>query len=200
MMNINQVNLVGTACSELMPSHKVKDEQFYILMLSIARNSRVYDEVPVMVSEKLITNFDVCGKRFSIEGNIRTYNYNDDQKRKLFVYTFADAIQEVGEDHTDCNIVYLSGALCKKPVYRTTPLGRHITDMILAVNRKFGKSDYIPCIVWGRNAAFMGNKDIGQKVDLNGRFQSRVYQKSLEGGTFYEKKAYEVSVSWIEEK
>lgn len=169
-------------------------ENFYSFSVAVKRDSGVEDIIPVNVSQVLIKNVKV-GDKVCLVGQIRTYNKSQDGKSRLIIILF---VQSVKEYINDLNEVELTGYFCKNPVYRTTPLGRDICDIILAVNRERRKSDYVPCIVWGRTAALISNLNVGAKVNVQGRFQSRVYEKKTDDGN---KKftAYEVSINRIQE-
>lgn len=169
-------------------------ENFYSFLVAVKRDSGVEDIIPVNVSQVLIKNVKV-GDKVCLVGQIRTYNKSQDGKSRLIIILF---VQSVKEYIKDLNEVELTGYFCKNPVYRTTPLGRDICDIILAVNRERRKSDYVPCIVWGRTAALISNLNVGAKVNVQGRFQSRVYEKKTDDGN---KKftAYEVSINRIQE-
>lgn len=169
-------------------------EDFYSFSLAVKRDSGVEDIIPVNVSHVLIKNIKV-GDKLCLMGQIRTYNKSQDGKSRLIVVLF---VQEVKEYIKDLNEVELTGYFCKKPIHRTTPLGRDICDIILAINRERKKSDYVPCIVWGRTAERISALNVGAKVNVQGRFQSRVYEKKIDVGT---KKCttYEVSINRIQE-
>lgn len=186
----NQIELVGEL-SALTFSHAIHGYGFYNGIMKVKRLSNVYDEVPVSISSE-IWNIDnhVPGIRVAIKGQIRTFNRHEGDKSKLIISVHVREISETSLP--DRNDLYLEGYICKRPISRTTPLGREIADLLVAVNRPFGKSDYIPCICWGRNARFMDMLDVSTKVELHGRFQSRIYNKKVEGG-YIEKIAYEVS-------
>lgn len=199
---LNDIYLVGEMVSELTYSHTVFGEGFYLFDLSVQRLSGKYDILPVLISERILDFYPVYkGDYFAVSGQIRSYNKKlENEKCKLVITVFAKEI--IYKDYMDCsrnsNETELLGYMCKEPVYRVTPLGREITDMLLAVNRSFGKSDYIPCIVWGRNAKFAGGFNTGDKIKVVGRLQSRDYEKHYENGDTEKRTAYEVSVSNIE--
>lgn len=152
-----------------------------------------------MASERILNGFTVCsGLRLSVEGQIRTYNEDENGRNKLNIVVFARDIKLADEEEADKNEVYLEGFLCKKPLLRTSPLGRKICDLMLAVNRMYNKSDYIPCIAWGRSAVYSSTLDVGDRIILKGRIQSRQYRKKTEDGTVLEKTAFEVSVLQLE--
>ena len=196
MMENNKVCLKGEVVSKPEFSHEVFGEGFYEFMLKVARLSENYDLIPITISEKLLgENFDI-GKIVCIKGQFRSYNKLVDGRSKLLLTVFAREIVEELEDDNP-NIARICGYVCKEPVYRTTPFGREICDMLLAVNRAYNKSDYLPCIAWGRNARYIGNLSIGQKIDIMGRIQSREYQKRLDNGEIETRTAYEISISKV---
>ncbi len=200
----NYIILVGKITSEKVFSHEVYGESFYIFNLEIPRLSGTADLIPVTISERLISNFDLTiGKEVAIEGQFRSYNTYENQRSRLVLTVFAKDIKEYQEDDEEgrervSNEVVLTGYVCKKPIYRKTPFGREISDVLLAVNRAYNKSDYIPCIAWGRNARFCENMEIGTEVRITGRVQSRMYEKKHEDGTIEPRVAYEVSVGSLE--
>ena len=198
-MENNVVTISGTVYKESSFSHEVYGEGFYTFEILAQRLSDNADVLPVTVSERLIDPKKITlGSNVKVNGQLRSYNNYANKKNKLVLTIFAREIllDEPQEDKKP-NEIFLNGFLCKKPVYRTTPFGREITDLLVAVNRAYNKSDYIPCIVWGRNARFAGTLQVGDQVRLWGRIQSRVYQKKTEEGV-EERIAYEVSVSKIE--
>ena len=195
MMN-NNVVVRGTVVSDPEYSHEVFAEKFYKMFIGVERKSGTVDRVPVLVSERL---WDVTanhlGEYVRVEGQFRSQNMWKGEKSRLELFVFAKEIcaEQKNEFVKDENQIALNGFLCKPPVYRTTPFGREICDVLLAVNRAYGKSDYIPCIFWGRNAAYFANKQVGDQVQIEGRVQSREYGKKNEEGIEF-KTAYEVSV------
>lgn len=195
LMNNNKVFLSGTVVSEPVFSHETFGEGFYEVMLSIPRLSEHVDILPVTVSEKLIKNFEV-GKSVSLKGQLRSYNKQEDEKSKLILSVFARELTDVDESMNP-NIIEISGFVCKPPVFRTTPFKREICDVLIAVNRAYNKSDYLPCIAWGRNARFLKDAMVGSKIDIVGRIQSREYQKKLDNGEVETKTAYEISVGRV---
>lgn len=196
----NQVTIAGEIVSIFSFSHDVFGEGFYMVDISVSRLSESYDIIPVMVSERLIdVQEDARGRYVTVSGQFRSYNRHEEVKNRLILSVFAREMTytEASEDIKP-NAIFLDGYVCKPPIYRKTPLGREIADILLAVNRPYGKSDYIPCICWGRNARFAESFEVGSRVQLWGRIQSREYQKKL-SETEYEKRiAYEVSVSKLE--
>lgn len=197
-MNNNKVTLTGTVTTIPEFHHEVFGEAFYQLTLRCKRTSSNYDELPVIVSERLINIEEITsGERLKIEGTYRSLNKHveGEQRNRLFLYVFANNVTfDTFEDIDDENDIELEGYVCKKPVYRKTPLGREITDVLIACNAKYGKSYYIPCIFWGRNASFASSFNVGDKVSVIGRIQSRVYQKKVDENTYEDRIAYEVSV------
>ncbi len=196
----NEVRVAGAVKSEPEFSHELFGEKFYTLKIDVKRLSDVSDEVFITVSERLcdIDNL-TAGTFICVKGQFRSYNnyYSDD--RKLILTVFAKELFAIDQDEVDNpNLIYLNGFICKEPQYRKTPLEREITDILIAVNRLYNKSDYIPCIAWGRNARFASNLKVGQNVKIWGRIQSREYQKRIDEDTSITKIAYEVSVSKIE--
>ena len=199
-MESNVAELCGVVLSELRFSHKTYGEIFYTFVLGIERRSGYLDEINIMVSERLIfDNPPREGDFVEIKGQIRTYNEIVDEKNKLNVVVFAKEIYQSENFGYNENYIYLEGFLCKEPLKRTSPLGREICDMMLAVNRMYNKSDYIPCIAWGRNAGYAEKLGVGTKLALEGRIQSREYKKKLDDGTAEMRKAFEVSVVKLEE-
>ncbi|MCL2455955.1 MAG: single-stranded DNA-binding protein [Defluviitaleaceae bacterium] len=198
----NAIDIAGQICSELSFSHEIYGEGFWRFDVEVGRLSGQSDVLPVTVSERIIEREKMIpGQSLRIAGQIRSYNnyVESDRKNKLVLTIFARDI--ILED--DCeeipNDVFLDGFLCKPAIYRVTPFGREISDLLIAVNRSYNKSDYIPCIAWGRNARYAGKLQVGDRVRLWGRMQSRRYQKKLDETTVLEKTAYEVSIAKIEQ-
>jgi single-stranded DNA-binding protein len=197
----NQIKLIGTIVSDKSFSHEVYGEGFYSFDLEVPRLSDTSDVIPVIVSERLIAGFDFhVGQKVVVDGQYRSYNNMENEKNKLVLTVFVKEIRlQTEEDaNVNSNEIILNGFICKKPIYRTTPFGREIADILLAVNRAYNKSDYIPCIAWGRNARFCQNMEVGTEVKLIGRVQSRTYEKKYEDGTVENKVAYEVSIGSLE--
>ncbi|HIS32505.1 MAG TPA: single-stranded DNA-binding protein [Candidatus Limivivens intestinipullorum] len=197
----NQVSIMGKVASEFVFSHEVFGEGFYMLELWVKRLSDSSDRIPVMISERLIdVTQDYRGEYIQVEGQFRSYNRHEEKKNRLVLSVFAREVRFVdGEDEKiKSNQIFLDGFICKPTVYRRTPLGREIADILIAVNRPYGKSDYIPCICWGRNARFASNFEVGSRVQIWGRIQSREYIKRLEGEQTEKRIAYEVSISKLE--
>lgn len=198
----NQVTIAGEVVSEFTFSHEVYGEHFYIVNIAVCRLSNSYDVIPVMVSERLIdVTSDYRGCVLQVSGQFRSYNRHEENRNRLVLSVFAReavlAAQE-DEDEQNPNHIFLDGYVCKHPVYRKTPLGREIADVLLAVNRPYGKSDYIPCICWGRNARFADKFEVGSHIQIWGRIQSREYQKKIAEDQYEKRVAYEVSVSKLE--
>ena len=199
-MESNIAELCGIVMSELEFSHKTYGEVFYTFVLGVQRRSGYVDELNVMVSERLIYDNPPRRNQFlEIKGQIRTYNEMAGGKNKLNVVVFAREIYLCEDFGYYENYIYLEGYLCKIPIRRTSPLGRDICDMMVAVNRMYNKSDYIPCIAWGRNAGYGEQLAVGTRLLLEGRMQSREYKKKLEDGTVETRKAFEVSILKMEE-
>lgn len=201
MFENNQVSIVGEIVSDFRYSHEVYGEGFYMVDISVRRLSDFVDYIPVMVSERLINvNEDYMGQFVYIGGQFRSFNRHEEHKNRLVLSVFARELEllENGCDDDASNEIFLDGYICKESVYRKTPLGREIADLLIAVNRSYGKSDYIPCICWGRNARFASGFEVGTHVQIWGRIQSREYVKKLSETQVEQRVAYEVSVSKIE--
>ncbi len=199
----NHLILVGKVVSEKKYSHEIYGEKFYVFNMEVVRLSSTTDIIPITVSERLLTDIDLSiGKKLSVEGQFRSYNNYENEKNRLILTVFAKEITEVEDDEEEkneiTNEVVLIGYVCKKPIYRQTPFGREIADVLLAVNRAYNKSDYIPSIAWGRNARFCQNIEVGTEVKITGRIQSRTYEKKFEDGTSETRVAYEVSIASME--
>lgn len=200
----NQVSLSGEVVSNFEFSHEVFGEGFYTAMLAIERSSTIKDIIRIMVSDRLVdVKADWTGRFVKISGQFRSYNKHDDEKKHLVLSAFVTEFEEFEEmPFTDNykNHISLDGYICKQPNYRETPLGREITDILLAVNRPYGKSDYIPTICWGRNARFAGGLEVGTRLQIYGRIQSRIYHKKMENGEPepIERTTYEVSIYKME--
>ena len=203
-MQSNYIRVVGAINSNLEFSHEVFGEKFYEFYLEVPRLSETKDMLPVIISERIINDINMdIGNFVVIDGQFRSYNRYEDSSNKLLLRVFVRDImipddEEIEEIKRHPNEVFLNGYLCKETKYRTTPFGREITDMLIAVNRSYNKSDYIPCIAWGRNARYSQNLAVGDNIKIWGRIQSREYQKKLESGEAISKTAYEVSVSKME--
>lgn len=197
----NMVTISGKVVSNIEFSHEVYGEGFYYFMLDVPRLSDSCDRIPVTVSERLNTNQKLeIGKVIEVEGQFRSYNSFNNAGNRLLLTVFAREIVFLEDEQSikNPNQIYLNGFVCKKPIFRTTPFGREISDILLAVNRPYNKSDYIPCISWGRNARYSEGLIIGDNIKVWGRIQSREYQKKTDNGEVISKTAYEVSVSKME--
>ncbi len=195
----NQVILKGRVAEEPAYSHSLYGERFYNLMLEVPRLSGVADVLPVMASDRLLHLMNVAvGDEIAVIGQLRSYNRLQEGRNRLILTVFARHIAPPDDVPDNPNQVLLEGFVCRPPVYRTTPFGREITDLLIAVNRPYNKSDYIPVISWGRNARYAETLEVGQKVFIHGRMQSRQYQKKLADGSVEDRTAFEVSVSFIE--
>lgn len=195
-MENNIVRLVGKIAGQPEITHEIEGEKFWEFLIDVKRLSGAIDTLPVTVPEKLLETSRINlkdGERIAIQGGFRSYNRILDGKSKLILSTFAKDMQIVDENFEDENYICLTGFLCKEPIYRITPFNREICDAILAVNRKNFKSDYLPLISWGRNARYLQNQEVGTKILAEGRIQSRVYTKIIDGIS-EEKTAYEVSI------
>ena len=206
----NYLTLVGKVTGEKKFSHEIYGERFYVFNLEVERLSGNADIIPITVSERLATDeMLTAGKSLLVKGQFRSYNSYDNEKNRLILTVFAKDVVELEESEKEegnemtkkdmvTNEVVLVGFICKKPIYRQTPFGREIADILLAVNRAYNKSDYIPTIAWGRNARFCQNLEVGTKVKIVGRVQSRTYEKKYEDGTSETRVAYEVSIGSLE--
>ena len=203
----NHLVLVGKITDEKRFSHEIYGEKFYIFDLSVPRLSGNADTIPITISERLFKEDELTvGKKIRITGQFRSYNSYENEKNKLILTVFAKDIEFLANQEEEIvaskdlvsNEVVLIGYICKAPIYRQTPFGREIADVLLAVNRAYNKSDYIPCITWGRNARYCSKMEVGTEVKVVGRVQSRSYEKKHEDGTVEQKVAYEVSISNLE--
>ena len=197
----NQVSIMGKIASGFTFSHQVYGEGFYLVDLLVKRLSDSEDRIPLMVSERLVdVTQDYEGEYIMVQGQFRSYNRHEEKKNRLVLSVFVRELSfvEEADDSIKTNQIFLDGYICKPPVYRKTPLGREIADLLLAVNRPYGKSDYIPCICWGRNARYASTFEVGGHVLLWGRIQSREYIKKLTENQTEKRTAYEVSVSKLE--
>ena len=202
----NSLVLMGKVANEKTFSHEIYGEKFYQFSLSVPRLSGNADNIPITISERLFKDEDIAiGKNVKVNGQFRSYNGYENNKNRLVLTVFVKDIEflpDGDEVLTDKDVVSnevdLTGFICKPPIYRQTPFGREITDILIAVNRAYNKSDYIPCIAWGRNARFCSKMPVGTEVKVTGRVQSRNYEKKYEDGTVEQRVAYEVSVSNLE--
>ena len=197
----NQVTITGEIISEYQYSHEVFGEGFYYVEVLVNRLSDSADIIPMIISERLVdVNTSAVGEIVKVTGQFRSYNRHEEKKNRLVLSVFVREIEFLENDDKNARInqISLDGFICKEPVYRKTPLGREIADLLVAVNRSYGKSDYIPCICWGRNARFSAGFAVGGHVQIWGRIQSREYIKKIDEEHTQRRVAYEVSVSKIE--
>ena len=196
----NQATIIGTIEDEFKFNHEIYGEKFYTCTVRVPRLSGTDDDVRIMVSERLIMDGEYSvGDKVEVSGQFRSYNSYENGDNRLVLTVFAKDIGHFEEsEKKNPNTLYLNGFICKEPVYRTTPFGREITDLLLAVNRSYNKSDYIPIIAWGRNARFAKNLKVGDNVKIWGRIQSRTYQKRISEEESLTKTAYEVSINRME--
>ena len=197
----NQVSIMGKVASGFTFSHQAYGEGSYLVDVLANRLSDSEDRIPLMVSERLVdVTQDYEGEYIMVQGQFRSYNRHEEKKNRLVLSVFVRELTfvEEADDSIKTNQIFLDGYICKPPVYRKTPLGREIADLLLAVNRPYGKSDYIPCICWGRNARYASAFEVGGHVLIWGRIQSREYIKKLGENETEKRVAYEVSVSKLE--
>ena len=196
-MNNNRAMLTGKVTEEAKFSHEVFGEGFYEIKLEVPRLSAQTDILPVTISERLLACHDASvGSTLSVIGQFRSYNKLEEERSRLMLTVFARDVLDADEEPNP-NVIELEGYICKPPLYRTTPFKREICDILLAVNRAYNKSDYIPCIAWGRNAHYVNGLSVGDRITVQGRIQSREYQKTKESGEQIIKTAYEVSISRV---
>ncbi len=201
MIENNKVSVIGEVASEFTFSHEVFGEGFYILEVLVNRLSDQADRIPLMISERLIdVKKDYRGQTIEAIGQFRSYNRHEGTKNRLVLSIFVREVEFIEKftDYTKTNQIFLDGFVCKIPIYRKTPLGREIADLLIAVNRPYGKSDYIPCIAWGRNARYASTFEVGCRIKIWGRVQSREYTKRISDTETEKRVAYEVSVSKLE--
>ena len=201
VLNNNIVSLYGRIISKLEIEYELFGEKFLNTKLAVLRQSGYVDYIPVIISERICKpGIDYVGKTVLINGQFRSFNKTEGGRRRLILYVFTKEckLTDEIEGHEKNNHIFLDGHICKEPVYRETPLGREITDLLIAVNRSYGKSDYIPCICWGRNAKFADSLETGTHLEVQGRIQSREYFKQLSDGYSERRTAYEVSISKME--
>lgn len=209
MKNVNEQNniarVIGRITTQPKKSHEIEDEKFYEMTLEVKRLSDTFDYIPVTVSERILDGRTICeGDTIAVEGEFRSYNKQEEERSKLILHVFArdlwteNELEEIG-DLSDSNKVCITGYVCKEPIFRTTPFKREICDALIAVNRRNFKSDYLPCIFWGRNARFMEKQEIGTKISIEGRIQSRTYTKKFPNGLEEERVAYEISVGKLKQ-
>ncbi len=192
---------MGEIVSNFTYSHEIFGEGFYMVDVKVQRLSESFDIIPVMVSERLIdVHGDYKGMMICVNGQFRSYNRHEERRNRLVLSVFAREVEFIDslEESAKSNMIFLDGYICKEPIYRKTPLGREIADLLLAVNRPYGKSDYIPCICWGRNARYASTFKVGERCSIWGRIQSREYMKKLDEENVERRVAFEVSVSKLE--
>ncbi len=197
----NKVTVAGTVDSELTFSHMIYGEKFYLFKLTVPRLSENNDIINITMSERFFPIAKPCiGDKLLIQGQFRSYNNFSDVGNRLILTVFVKNIEKIDDADTisNPNKIFLNGYVCKPPVYRTTPFQREIADILLAVNRSYNKSDYIPCIAWGRNAKYAETLTVGSNLHIWGRIQSREYQKKINDEEYETKTAYEISVSKLE--
>ena len=197
----NQAVVIGTIVSDFTYSHEIFGEAFYMVDVEVERLSYSSDIIPVMISERLINvEEDYKGSMISVSGQFRSYNRHEEKKNRLILSVFAREVEFIDhvEKSAEVNQIYLEGYICKEPVYRKTPLGREIADLLLAVNRLYGRTDYISCICWGRNARFSDGLSVGTRIRIWGRVQSREYIKKINEEQTEKRVAYEVSIIKME--
>lgn len=193
--NNNNVLIKGKIAKLPVYSHTVMGEGFFDMYVEVKRLSEETDLLPVTISERLIEGFSV-GDEIAIAGQFRSYNKLDGERSKLMLTIFVKQLLDPNEVSA-VNQINMVGYICKEPIYRTTPFGREICDVLIAVNRAYNKSDYLPCIAWGRNARFVKDLEIGEKLELQGRIQSRKYQKKISEVEIETRVAYEISLSSV---
>lgn len=192
----NKVYICGEVISEPVFSHEVYGEGFYELQISVPRLSEHRDIIPITISERLLSEKElIIGNTIAVKGQFRSYNKIFENKSKLMLTVFVRELVEPSDSNP--NVIELVGYVCKPPIFRVTPFNREICDLLLAVNRAYNKSDYLPCIAWGRNARYLNNINVGEKIVVTGRIQSREYQKRQENGADVTKVAYEISINKI---
>ena len=197
----NLAMISGEIVKEIEYSHEIFGERFYTTEIHVKRSSGTADRIPVMISERTTNIAHVNkGDILCVEGQFRSFNRHDGEKNRLELFLFATELKFTDkiDDKIKNNQIFLDGYICKEPVYRKTPLGREITDVLLAVNRSYNKSDYIPCIFWGRNARCVAGTNVGTRLKITGRIQSREYSKRISENEYETKTAYEVSISKLE--
>ena len=198
MVENNRVNLCGKIAKEIEFDHEIHGEKFFRTDIATERLSGTVDLVPILVPEVLLSEKMETGEYVEVTGSFRSYNRSGEGGRKLILEVFADKIELLENAECSENVIELDGYICKEPVYRKTPLGREIAEILLAVNRAYGKSDYIPCIAWGRTARLASKLSVGKHIKIKGRIQSRVYTKRVGENAYIERMAHEVSISLLE--
>ena len=191
----NKVYLQGIVETVPELNHTVKEDEFYGFNLMVSRLSGHNDIIPVIIAKNLLDVFNIKkGDYLAVRGQFRSFNKVENEKRKLILSVFVKEVCE-WDENANPNVIELNGFVCKPVIYRTTPFSREICDVLLAVNRKFNKSDYIPCIAWGNNAQIVSQMSVPTNLKIVGRIQSREYNKMSDGNTSITKTAYEVSIS-----
>lgn len=199
----NKATIKGEIVGEVVFDHEVFGERFYTTAVDVIRTSGTHDIIPVMISERLIdVENDYMNLFVNISGQFRSFNRRENEKSRLILHLFVQEIFFVDEleEFENVNEIYLDGYICKEPGFRRTPMGREISDVLLAVNRYYGKTDYIPCVFWGRNAHYAAGLKVGANLQINGRIQSREYLKKIIDNSFEKRIAYEVSVGRMKVK
>lgn len=197
-MDNNTIYLQGTIVGDIEYSHEIYGELFFTVYIKCRRMSGTYDILPVTMPENILSSIKMNGCEYKVMGQIRSYNRYHNGANRLMIRIFTRHVQVGSEHDSGLNSVQLDGFVCKEPNYRTTPFMREICDMLIAVNRQYKKSDYIPVIAWGQSARFARNIKVGQRVYITGRLQSRPYKKRLETGNCIDRTAYEVSAIKLE--
>lgn len=200
MIDTNMVRIIGKAEAEFKAEYEVCGEKFLSTKIRIDRLSGAFDIIKIIVPEQLIKNDIILGSTIEVNGQIRSANYHVGNNSHLILSVFTRNVKKVNDKNVHANELYLYGTICKNPLYRITPRGTEITELLIAVNRLHRRSDYIPLIVWGKNARESVNLKVGDLVSIHGRFQSRIYNKTYEDGVIEQRVAYEVSCSEIEQK
>ncbi len=198
-INSNRITLVGQISSAPVYDHTLYGEAFYKASIEVARLSGTIDTLPLTISERLSGSALNIGDRVCIHGQTRSYNLREDDTNRLVITVFVSNFEAADNAQSDLNEIEIAGNICKPVVYRMTPFSREISDILIAVNRRYGKSDYLPCIAWGRNARFASSLSVGAPVSIEGRLQSRIYQKKLSDDSIEHRTAYEISISTIKE-
>ena len=187
----NQAAIRGSLLELPQFSHENHGNRFYRFVLEVPRLSGAVDHLPVIAREEVLNQMDLSGgERIEVRGQVRSFNNHSPTGQRLLIFVFASSVQTSREE--PCNEILLTGAICKAPVYRWTPLGREICDVMLAVPRSYRRSDYLPCILWGRTAQALSQCATGDTIRLTGRLQSRLYRKATEEGVEL-RTAYEIS-------
>ena len=193
--NVNRIELRGAMAELPRFSHESRGERFWIFPLEVSRLSGAVDRINVIVRESQLAQLEItAASKLYVSGEVRSFNNKSGEGSRLVITVFARELRF--EDGDDMNAVHLYGTLCKQPNLRTTPMGREICDLMLAINRRYGRSDYLPCIAWGLKAKEAALWPVGTVCVLDGRLQSRKYIKNLDGLSV-EKTAFEISVTQL---